>query len=104
MFQEFIAPDNSVARLLIAHFLAIQMVVGPIVDREYAGRARVMPVRGHNDWISTLYRNCPIGLRRYMEWPVAVKDCVRDELSGKEKLIPTVSILRKKEGLSKAIF
>ena len=104
MFQEFVAPTNAVARLLIAHFLAIQTVVAPIIDRQYGGRARVMPVRGHNDWISTLYRQCPMELRRYMEWPVAIKDAIREELGGKEKLVPTVSILQKKEGLSKAIF
>jgi hypothetical protein len=103
MFHEFIDPENSVARLLIAHFLAIQMIVIPIVDREYNGRARAMPARGNMDWISSLYKSCPGHLRKYMEWTVAVKDCVMDELVGKEKLVPTVSILRKKEGLSKAI-
>jgi hypothetical protein len=32
--EDFIDPANSVARILIAHFLAIQLVVSPIVDRE----------------------------------------------------------------------
>jgi hypothetical protein len=95
MFQEFIDPSDSIARLLIAHFLAIQIIVAPIIDREYAGRTRTQPARGHLDWLSMLYANCPLSLRKYLEWPMAVKDCVRDEIDGKEKLISTISILRK---------
>ena len=104
MFQEFISPENSVARLLIAHFLAIQMVIAPIVDREYNERSRSMPARGHMDWISSLCNDCPGHLKKYMQWPIAVKDCILDELRGKERLIPTISILRKKEGLSKSMY
>lgn len=104
LFQEFIDPSNVVARLLIAHFLAIQIIVAPISDREYGGRVRVMPARGDLDWLSMLHRDCPQRLRKYLEWPMAVKDCLRDEIEGTEKLVPTISILRKKEGLCKAIF
>lgn len=104
MFQEFIDPSNSVARLLISHFLAIQIIVCPIVDREHVGRVRATPLSPQFDWLSILYGNCPTALRKYLEWPMAVKDCVKDEIEGKERLIPTIPILRKKEGLSKAMF
>lgn len=104
IFQDFIDPSNLVARLLIAHFLAIQFIVAPIIDREYAGRGRTQPARSHLDWLSMLYKECPLRLRNYLEWPMAVKDCVKNEIEGKAKLIPTISILRKKEGLSKAMF
>jgi hypothetical protein len=103
-FQEFIDPLNSVAQLLIAHFITIEIIMMPIVDREYGGRARTTPARTHLDWLTMIYRNCPLQMRTYLKWPLAVKDCVTDELDGKERLVPTISILRKKEGLCKALF
>jgi hypothetical protein len=102
-FQKFISHTNAIARILISHFLAIQMIVAPIIDREYNGRVRAMPAKGHLDWIDSLHKECPMHLKVYMEWPVAVKDCVGDELNGKERIVPTVSILRKKQGLSIAV-
>ena len=104
MFQEFIDPSNIVARLLIAHFLAIRIIVAPIIDREYAGRARTLHARGHLDWLSMLYSECPPHLRRFLEWTIAVNNCLRDKIELKEEVIPKISISRKKEGLSKAIF
>jgi hypothetical protein len=104
MFQEFLQPENTVSRILIAHFLAIEMIMMPILDREHSGRARTTPARAHLDWVSMLHMHCSVSFRKYMEWPVAVKNCVNDELEGKERVIPTVSILRKKEGLSKNLF
>src|ERR1700710_3036764 len=89
---DFIDPWNHVARILISHFLAIQMVVSPIIDRELSHRTRYTPLRSLLNWINLIYDGCPAHLRPYMEWPKAIKDAVGAELLGREGLIP---ILRK---------
>jgi hypothetical protein len=94
---DFIDPCNHVARILISHFLAIQMVVSPITDREFSHRIRYTPVRSLLNWVNLIYDGCPPHLQRYMEWPKAINDSVETELLGKQGAIP---ILRKNEGYS----
>jgi hypothetical protein len=49
--KELTDPKNLGGRILIAHFLAIQIVVSPIVDREWYGQSRSIPIRNHLRWI-----------------------------------------------------
>jgi hypothetical protein len=97
MFQEFMDPSNSVARILIAHFFALQMVVAPIINREWAGRKRSTPLRNHLDQIYQSSRTVPGAFRQYLDWPLAIADAVSDEIMGNQTLVPRVPILRKKE-------
>ena len=102
-FKEFVDPKNHVSRILIVHFIAVQMIVAPIIDREWHGRSKTTPVRAHLDWIFSAYDAVPPLMRRYVEWPHAIATAIKDEISGKQTLLPTVSILRRKEGLSRGI-
>jgi hypothetical protein len=99
-FRLFVDPENLVAQVLIAHFLAIQFIMAPILDREYGQRSRVTPTRYHLSWVDTALNLLPEGMKYLLEWPKAVTDCVRDELQGKQAPVSRISILRKKEGFS----
>jgi hypothetical protein len=102
--KDFLDPSNTVARILIGHFLAIELVVGPIVDREWSHRPRHTPIRAILNWIKSLYNECPIQLKAYLEWPVHICGCVEDELLGRKRAESTVSILRKNDGYSRTYF
>ena len=104
MFQDFIDPENSVARLLIGRFLYIEIILVPVLEREYVGRTRATPDRGYLNWISVLHRDSPLHLRKYLQWSMTVKDYFRVEIEEPKKLIPTVSIMRREDGLSEAVF
>jgi len=96
-FQEFMDSSNIVARILISHFFALQLVVAPIINREWAGRKRSTPVRNHLDQIHQLAKGIPDAYRGYLDWPLAIADAVVDEVVGNKSLVPRVPILRKKE-------
>jgi hypothetical protein len=102
-FQDFTDPANLVSRMLIAHFLTIQIVIAPIIDREWLGRSKSTPIRIHLDWIFALCEALPPNLRIYMEWPKAVAEAAGEEIVGKQSLVPRIPIFRKKEGLSQSI-
>ncbi|TAQ85816.1 hypothetical protein B7494_g5864 [Chlorociboria aeruginascens] len=55
IFNTFLSPTNIVARLLIAHFLALEIIISPILDREWSQRNMDMPARTHLDWIPRIY-------------------------------------------------
>ncbi|KAE9363312.1 hypothetical protein N431DRAFT_357806 [Stipitochalara longipes BDJ] len=96
-FQEFMDSSNIAARILISHFFALQLVVAPIINREWAGRKRSTPVRNHLDQIYQVAKGIPDTYRGYLDWPLAIADAVVDEVMGNKSLVPRVPILRKKD-------
>jgi hypothetical protein len=99
-FKDLVDPANIVSQILIAYLLTIQLIMLPIMAREWQGRTRTTPVRTILEWILSISSSIPTHMRQYVEWPKAIADAVHDELSGK---LPTASkrpVLRKNEGLS----
>lgn len=68
-FQSFIDPANSVAQILLAHFIAVQAVLTPILVFERVGFQGVDAPTATLGWIEGCAGNVPRGLRRYVEWP-----------------------------------
>ena len=102
-FKDLTDPANHVSKILIAHSLAIQLVMLPIMAREWEGRVRTTPIRPSLDYISSISSSVPPHMRPYMEWPKAIADTVRDELAGKLPATSRHLVLRKNEGLSRDI-
>lgn len=75
LFQELVEPSNVVAWILLANFIAIQMIMAPILDQECSDQGDAT-VRSHLSWVSRIYHGTPLHLRHYMEWPMAVSDNV----------------------------
>ena len=96
--EDFIDPNNHVAQILISHFLALEMVMSLIIDREWAHRTRSTPVRSPLIWISNIYRDYPARLKNYLEWPKDIGNAVADELAGKLTNMPIIAILKNGEG------
>lgn len=90
-FCAFIDETNHVARVLIAHFLAVQKIMGPILCREAefsnpsslnGGLGVGGHIRGHERWVegiwSQLARDGEVKWKESMEWP---RDIFRSENS-----------------------
>ncbi len=43
----FMSPTNTISDILIANLFSLQLVVAPIINREWAGRKRSTPLRNH---------------------------------------------------------
>lgn len=88
-FKEFINPHNNVSHILIAHFVAIQFMVGPLISRQWQGRPHAPPLRGQLYWISSIYSGVPPSMRKYISWPKAFGDDLLNYIAGSGLFIPT---------------
>jgi hypothetical protein len=68
-FQAFIDPDNAVAQILLAHFIAIQAILTPILYLERVGFQGVDAPTCVLGWIEGIYANVPVGWKVFVEWP-----------------------------------
>jgi hypothetical protein len=102
-FKDLTDQANHVSKILIAHFLAIQIVMLPIMAREWEGRTRAMPIQPSLDWILSISSSLPTHMLPYIEWPKAIADTVCDELAGELPATSRRLVLRKNEGLSRDV-
>lgn len=68
-FQSFIDPNNALAQILQAHFIAVQAILTPILYLERVGFEGINAPTAVMGWIEGIYRNVPVQLREYVEWP-----------------------------------
>ena len=68
-FQAFIDPNNSVAQILLAHFIAIQAILTPILYLERVGFQGIDAPTAVLDWIEGIYHSIPSHLRHHVDWP-----------------------------------
>jgi hypothetical protein len=68
-FQAFIDQDNAVAQILLAHFIAVQAILTPILYLERVGFEGVDAPTCVLSWIEGIYWNVPLHLRHHVEWP-----------------------------------
>lgn len=68
-FQAFIDPNNVAAQILLAHFIAIQAILTPILYLERVGFQGVDAPTCVLGWIEGIYANLSVEWRTYVEWP-----------------------------------
>lgn len=67
-FQMFINPNNVVAQILLAHFIAIQAILTPILVLERVGFQGIDAPTAVLGWIEGIYVNVPLSLRHHVEF------------------------------------
>ena len=82
-FQAFISQTNQTAQLLLAHFVAVQLVMVPLTHHEWPERAnhtRLQVIHGITEWIENIYDKVEDDLKHLLEWPMMVVGAVRAEI------------------------
>lgn len=67
-FREFADPQNAVCQLLQAHFIAMQLIMAPIMTVEWQGKQSLVPSNRSGRWLDSLHRNIPTHMLEYCEW------------------------------------
>lgn len=71
-FSQFVDPANSVAQVLIAHFL----VLNHALELQFAGSKQCGQYAFCKDitraWIQNISESLPVGFQRYVIWPLAI--------------------------------
>ena len=74
--------SNHVSHLLLAHFVACEIMMAPIFGREWKGRVISTPMEGTLQWLHGMRDGIPANLRCFLSWPVAVASRIKAELRG----------------------
>jgi hypothetical protein len=70
-FQLFTSPTNAVAQILLAHFVAILVLMAPIKSCEWAGRYIGVPNQKIAVYrLESIHHNVPVEMRKFLEWPM----------------------------------
>ncbi|ERF75260.1 hypothetical protein EPUS_00052 [Endocarpon pusillum Z07020] len=82
-FAVFVDPHNTPAQLLMAHFLALQMLMVPLLVHEFpalndATKARTL--LGTVEWGEKIWERTPQRMRPYLVWSRDVFQTVRSEI------------------------
>lgn len=81
-FSWFVDPTNVVAQLLLAHFIAIQLIMIPLTERDWPRRVdrHARGILGPVDWAEKIYDRCPDAFKGYMDWAMGIVRTVRIEV------------------------
>ncbi|KAL5412288.1 hypothetical protein PMIN03_004349 [Paraphaeosphaeria minitans] len=99
-FQSFIDPNNSIAQILLGHFIALQAVLTPILMLERIGFQGIDAPTSVPGWVDGIYKNVPLELRHYMEWPRQVTRYPMMRLYGQKHLDYYERAWKDSEGLT----
>ncbi|KAL9107497.1 MAG: hypothetical protein Q9227_007599 [Pyrenula ochraceoflavens] len=78
-FQWFVDPTNVVAQILLAHFIAIQMIMIPLTEADWPKRIdrHARGILGPVEWAQRIWERCPDSHRPHLDWPMAVIQTVK---------------------------
>ena len=76
-FQDFIRPGNEIGLILQSHFIALLLIIRPIVA----------PVQGIGRRLRSINDNVSFPMRKYIEWPISVQAAVEEIESARETLL-----------------
>ncbi|KAF7511716.1 hypothetical protein GJ744_003879 [Endocarpon pusillum] len=87
-FAVFVDPHNTAAQLLMAHFLAVQMLMVPLLvyeapARREAGMARAL--LASVEWGEKIWERAPEDMRPYLEWAREVFQTMRSEVEALDR-------------------
>jgi hypothetical protein len=82
-FAVFVEPSNTPSQLLMAHFLALQLLLVPLAvcgleKMPEASKART--ALGSVEWAEKIFEKTPVEMKVHMRWPMEVMAIVRREV------------------------
>ena len=93
-FKTFLDPNNLVAQLLLAYFVAIQLLMVPLAAHEWPHRADVSRVRvlqGSVEWAEGIFERLEDSeWTMHVDWPRNVITTVIAEINGEALQLPSV--------------
>ncbi len=90
-FQIFLSESNDVTQLLLAHFVALEVMLAPILGREWNGRIHSTPMESILEWLIHIHDEIlsPY-FRNFMNWPLAVAGQIKAEVCGEQPPRPWI--------------
>jgi len=102
-FQVFSQSTNMVTQLLLAHFVAVEIMLGPILGREWKGRILSTPMEGIFAWLKKIQREMSPNLIPYLNWPAHIARCIEAEIQGERPPRPWLKVFFRRRDASEVL-
>jgi hypothetical protein len=97
-FQEFTLPGNAVGQVLLAHFLALELVMATKIDYEWTkhrkGGSKYQCVV---QWVLRIRDEMPSSMQEFIAWPANISTIVLEEMKGERPPSPWFQGITRKE-------
>lgn len=78
-FSAFANPNNTVGQILLAHFMALEVVLLPMLEREYDKTFPTNQLINRCSWFDSIERSVPPEFRHFVRWPAEILNNAREK-------------------------
>lgn len=78
-FNEFSNPNNTIGQILLAHFMALEVVLLPMLEREYDKTFPTNQLINRCSWFDSIERSVPSEFRHFVRWPGEILNDAREK-------------------------
>ncbi|KFZ01854.1 hypothetical protein V501_09761 [Pseudogymnoascus sp. VKM F-4519 (FW-2642)] len=78
-FGAFANPNNTIGQILLAHFMALEVVLLPMLEREYDKTFPTNQLINRCSWFDSIERSVPPEFRHFVRWPAEILNDAREK-------------------------
>lgn len=76
-FNDFANPNNTIGQILLAHFMALEVVLLPMLEREYEKTFPTNQLINRCSWFDTIEKSVPPEFQHFVQWPARILNDAR---------------------------
>lgn len=77
-FSTFSNPSNIIGQILLAHFMALEVLLLPMLEREYEKTFPINQLINRCNWFDTIEKSVPPELQHFIHWPAGILNDARE--------------------------
>jgi hypothetical protein len=71
-FNKFLDSSNQFGPILLGHFIAIEMIISPILAREWGGHFLQHQFAVRRKWFGSILKGLEVKMHIYLTWPASI--------------------------------
>lgn len=77
-FSAFSNPSNIIGQICIAHFMALEVLLLPMLEREYQTTFPINQLINRCNWFDTIEKSVPAEFQHFIQWPAGILNDARE--------------------------
>lgn len=78
-FNAFVSPSNTIGQILLAHFMALEVVLLPMLEREYEKEFPRNQLINRINWFDVIESSVPPECQYFIQWPAGILNEAREK-------------------------
>ena len=77
-FNAFSSPSNTIGQILLAHFMALEVVLLPMLEREFEKTFPTNQLINRCSWFDAIESSVPPEFQHFIRWPAGILNDARE--------------------------